>query len=91
MIVMLRRRVAHNIWVATLKIKVTVWPWSKLFPDHNFIIWSRILKLFHRNDRLIETTCSAQHLGRYLKGQGYSMTLKQIRVRTIISFFEVGF
>ena len=32
-----------------------------------------------------------QHLGRYLKGQGDSMTLKLNRVQTIISLFEVGF
>jgi len=129
-----------NIWVATLKVKVTAWPWSKIVfglylcylksefkiisqkwlpywdnvtrttfgplplrsrsqhdletkscQDHNFIIWSQNLKLFHRNDRLIETMCSAQHLGRYLKGQGHSMTLNQNRVRTIISLIEVGF
>jgi len=30
MITMLRRHVAHNIWVATLKVKVTVWPFSKI-------------------------------------------------------------
>ena len=36
--------------------------------------------------------CVAQkHLGRYLEGQGYSMTLQQNRVRPITSFFEVGF
>ena len=33
----------------------------------------------------------AQDLGRYLEGQGHSMTLKQNRVRPIISLFEVGF
>ena len=32
-----------------------------------------------------------QHLGRYLKGQGHSMTLKQIRVRPITLLFKVGF
>jgi hypothetical protein len=32
-----------------------------------------------------------QHLGRYLEGQGYSMTLKQNRVLPITSLFEVGF
>ena len=26
---MLIRRIRHNIWVATLKVKVTVWPFSK--------------------------------------------------------------
>jgi len=30
MITILRRRVANNIWVATLKVKVTAWPWSRL-------------------------------------------------------------
>jgi len=33
----------------------------------------------------------ARSLGRYLKGQGHSMTLKQNRVRTINSLFEIGF
>jgi hypothetical protein len=30
---------------------------------HNFVIWSQILKLFHRNDHHIETMCRLQHLG----------------------------
>jgi len=30
-------------------------------------------------------TCRAQHLGRYLEGQGHSMTLQQNRVRPITS------
>jgi len=30
MITILRRHVAHNIWVATLKVKVTAWPCSKI-------------------------------------------------------------
>jgi len=30
MITILRRRVARNIWVATLKVKVTTWPCSKI-------------------------------------------------------------
>ena len=33
----------------------------------------------------------AQHLGRYLEGQGHSMTLKQNRVRPITLLFEVEF
>jgi len=33
----------------------------------------------------------AQYLGRYLKGQGHSMTLKQNRVRPITLLFEVRF
>jgi len=36
-------------------------------------------------------TCRAQHLGRYLEGQGHSMTLQQNRVRPITLLFEVGF
>jgi hypothetical protein len=35
--------------------------------------------------------CHAQHMGRFLEGQCHSMTLQQIRVRPIISLFEVGF
>ena len=77
MITILRRRVARNIWVATLKVKVTPWPWTKSCPAHNFVIWSRILKLFKSNDHHIETMCRAQHLGRYLEGQGHSMTLNK--------------
>ena len=91
MIALLERHVARNIRVATFKVKVTVWPWSKTCPDHNFIIWSRILKLFHRNDHQFETTCSMQHLCRYLEGQGHSMTSQQKCVRPFILLFEVGF
>ena len=32
-----------------------------------------------------------QHLGRYLEGQGHSMTLKQNRVRPKTLLFEVRF
>jgi len=32
-----------------------------------------------------------QDLGRYLHGQGHSMTLQQKRVRPITFLFEVGF
>jgi hypothetical protein len=60
-------------------------------PALNFVIWSRILQLFHRNDHHIETTCCAQHLGHYLEGHGHSMTLQQNLVRTITSLFEVRF
>jgi len=83
MITILRRRVARNILVATLKVKVTAWPCSKMCPAHNFVIWSRIFKLFHRNDHHIGMTCHAQHFGRYLEGQGHSMILQQNQVRHI--------
>ena len=33
----------------------------------------------------------AQHLGRYLEGQGHSMNLKQNRFRLINLLFVVGF
>ena len=58
MITILRRCVASNIWVATLKVKVTAWPCSKQhWPAHNFVIWSRILQLLDRNDHYIEKMC----------------------------------
>jgi len=140
MTTMLRRRVARNIWVPTLEVKVTARPCSKFVsgpshcylksdfknilqkwspywddvsratfgslplrsrsqchlaanscPAHNIVIWSRISKTFHRNYHHIETTCRAQHLGRYLEGQGHSMTLQQNRVRPITLLFEVRF
>jgi len=64
---------------------------AKSCPVHNFVIWSRILKLFHRHNHHIETTCRVHHLGRYLKGQGHSMTLQHNGVRPKTSLFEVGF
>jgi len=36
-------------------------------------------------------TWRAQHFGRYLEGQGHSMTLQKKRVRSKILLFEVGF
>jgi hypothetical protein len=92
MITILRLSVTRKIWVATLKVKVTAWSCSKnVFCPYNFVIWSRILQLFHRNDYHIETTCRTQHLVRYLEGQGHSMTLQQNWVRPITSLIEVGF
>jgi len=64
---------------------------AKSCPAHNFVIWSWIWKLFHRNDHYVDTMCRQQHLGPYLEGQGQSVTLKQYRVRPITSLFEVGF
>jgi len=56
---------------------------AKLWLAYNFVIISQILKLFHRNDHDIGTTCHVQDLGRYLEGQGNSMTLQQNCVRPI--------
>jgi len=89
MIAMSRRHVTRNIWVASLKVKVTEDLEAKLCPTHNFFIQSLILKLFHRNGCHIKTTCRAQYLGRFLKGQGHIMTLKQNCVRPITLLFEV--
>ena len=51
----------------------------------------KVLKLFHRNDHHIETTLCEQDLGRYIAGQGHSMTLQQNHVRPITWLFEVWF
>jgi len=64
---------------------------AKSCPAHNFVIWSPILKLFHRNDHHIASPCRGKHLGRYLEGQGHSMTVPQKSVRPITLLFEVGF
>jgi len=60
---------------------------AKSCPAHNFLIWSQILKLFHRNDQHIKTMCREQHLGHYLEGQGHNMTLQQNCVRPITFFW----
>jgi len=49
---------------------------AKSCPAHNFVIWSRFLKLFYRNDYHIKMTCRAQHLGRYLKDQDHKYDLE---------------
>jgi len=76
--------------VAALSVRPSVRT-SHSCPAHNFVIWSRISKIFHRNDHHIVMTCRTQHLGRYLEGQGHSMTLHHNRVRSITSLFGVGF
>jgi len=73
--------------------EISVWTMSrsqddleaKSCPNHNFIIWSRILKLFHRNDDHFETMCCMQDL--HLEGQCHSITLEQKRVRPITLLF----
>jgi hypothetical protein len=62
-----------------------------MWPAHNFVIWSGIFQLFHRNDHHIETACRVQHLGRYFEGEGRNMTLQQNCVRSITSLLEVRF
>ena len=62
---------------------------NRVRPITLFVIWSRILQLFHRNDHHIETTCRVQHLGCYLEGQGHSMTLHQNRVWPKTLLFKV--
>ena len=80
MITILRRNVACNIWAATLKVKVTAWAVSII-----------VSELFHINDHHVETTCRAQHLGRYLEGQGHSVTFQQNNFRPITLWFEVEY
>ena len=76
MITMLRRRVACKIGVATLKVKVTAWPCSKIVSaPYNLVVWSLILKLFYRNDHHNEMKCREQIW--VDEGQGHSMTLQQ--------------
>jgi hypothetical protein len=91
MITILRQRVACNIGSLPLRSRSQHDLEEKSCPAHNLVIWSLILQLFHRNDHHIEMTWRVQHLGRYLEGQGNSMTLKKNCVRSITLLFEVGF
>jgi len=90
MITILRRRVARKFGSLPWRSRSQHDLATKSCPAHNFLIWSRISELFYRNDHHVETMCRAQQLGRYLEGQGHSMTLQQNRVRPITSLFEVG-
>ena len=56
---------------------------------HNFVIWSQILKLFYIIDHHIDRTCRTQHLGRFLTGQGHSMTIQLNCFQPITLLFEV--
>jgi len=73
-------------WVDMSRSTIGSLPWrsrsrhdlaAKSCPAHNFVIWSPILNIFHINYHHIETPCRKQDLGRYLVGQGHSMTLQQ--------------
>jgi len=88
------RKISEDRIVAALSVRSSVRPsvhTSHSCPAQYFVIWSRIWKLFYRNDHHVETTCRAQNLGSCLKGQGHSATLQQNRVRPITLLFEVRF
>ena len=73
MITILRWRVARNIWVTTLKVKVTPDLAAKSCLANNFVIWSWISKIMYRNDHHIETTTFDKLLlcVQYLFGEHY--------------------
>jgi len=75
------RKISGEHIVAGLSVRLYV---PDLCPVHNFVFWSLILKLFHRNNHHIEMTCRAQHLGP-------SMTLQLNCVWPITSVFKVKF
>jgi len=93
MITILRRCVSHNIWVATLKIKVTTWPCSKI------VSGPYICVVFFKSDFTTVITEMITILGwhvahtiwRDLEGQCHSMILQQKRVRPITLLFKVGY
>jgi len=64
---------------------------AKSCPANNVFIWSRISKIFPKNNHHIEAMCRAQYLGRYLEGQGHSITIQQNSFRPITLCFEVEF
>ena len=104
---MLRRRVSRNIgslpWRSSSQCDLA----AKSCPAYNFVIWSRISKLFHRNDHHVKMTCCAQHLGRYLEGRPAALSVRPLVSQSVIpsvrlsvrpicvgpitSLFEVGF
>ena len=60
MITILKRRVARKFGSLPWRSRSQRDLAAKSCPAHNFVIWSRISKIFHRNDYHIETTCGTQ-------------------------------
>jgi len=59
MITMLRRHVALKFGSLPWRSRSQCDLAAKSCPAHNFVIWSRISKIFHRNDHHIQKTCRA--------------------------------
>jgi len=55
------RKISGEHIVAALSVHLSLRP-SHSCPSHNFVIWSRISKLFYRNDYHIETMCRARNI-----------------------------
>ena len=88
MITILRRRVAYNIWVATLKVKVTAWPNSKIMSSPQLCYLKSDFKtISHKwspyGDEVTRAT--------FWSLPERSMTFQQNRVQPITSLFEVRF
>ena len=64
---------------------------AKSCPAYNFVIWSRITKLFYKKWPPCWVDVSRANLGPYLEGQGQSATLQQNCVRPITLLFKVWF
>jgi len=89
MITILRLRVARKLGSLPWRSRSQHDLLAKSCQAHNFVIWSQILELFYIIDHHIDTTCRAQYLGRYLEGQGHSMTFQQNCLRPITLLFEI--
>ena len=85
---MFRRRVARKFGSLPWRLRSQRDIAAKSCPAHNFVIWSRVSKIFHKNDHHIETTCRPQMWIATLK---VKVTLQQNRVRPITLWFEVEF
>jgi hypothetical protein len=92
MITLLKRRVARNIWVATLKVNLTTWPCSKIVSGPLLCYLKSDFKTISQKWSPYWVNISReQDLGRFHEVQGHSMTLQLNRVQSITILFEVGF
>jgi len=101
-VIMLPEKISEEHIVAALSIHQSVPPsvrpsvvrTSNSCPAHNFVIWSRISKLFynflHKWSSYWDNMSRAT-FGSLFEGQGHSMTFQHNHVRPITSLFEVLF
>ena len=87
----LRLRVAHNIWVATLKVKVTTWPCSRLVSSPKLCYLKSVFTTISQKWSPYWDEMSRATFWSLLWRSRWQHALKQKRVRPISLFFKVEF
>jgi len=91
MITILRRRVTCKILAATLKVKVTAWPFSKIVFGPYLCYLKSDFTIILYNWSSYWQDVSRATFGSLFEGQGHIMSFQHNCVRPITSLFEVLF